>query len=724
MRVISRCIAVLALLLVVDCEGGAQVYSPTLRLKGQIDSSSLAAFAAGIYAQSGAVTPRQKAEAIWRFFLTDGRFVKPGFWYHIAGWTYEEPDGEVLDPLKLLNSYGFGLCYHIAPLLEAVYEAGGFEDARVWFLTGHSVTEVFYDGGYHHFDADMMGYNPVGDGDPKALPVASVSQIAADGNIMLRNLLSPSVVDGSRVVYPWYPADLREAAIGDLAGLFTSTQDNWLFSYSRYSQGHSMDFVLRPGERLIRYFAPEAEDAFYLPYKYGAGGWTEFPQEVAEYAIRTEDGPRSQRDDRRWATGKLEYRPVLSSKDAYYPDWGSGDNSNLLLPDPNAGRDYLGRREGNRAAQALFEMQSPYVLIDARLSLRVFLRDSNQSLRAEISLDGGRNWGEMALVKGPFEDVWQAEPSVILRSQHGRLTAVGGRYGYLIRLSMLGNGAADSIRLRDIEMTSRFELNPRTLPALGPGRNELQYRPGATLQRRAFPVRIDRLSQYACHAAAVRCVTEGGQNVLWPDRGQTAEIIFELAAPDGSPLSGFDAGSRFLDLRDGLAPDKLTAETRRTSLGGQSQNEAGSAQASLAWSVSMTGGYRVLWQYDQRLPWLDGKPVNKLLRWPEVDRRVTDLPAGTRKVYVRYRFSGMGMDSVRLATASPGGQRQAGALEIIHRWSADGLMKEHRERVGRPDLAYDYVVDTGDPVKITNASLILSCPANTSSEKAGGGAVR
>ncbi len=427
MRVISRCIAVLALLLVVDCEGGAQVYSPTLRLKGQIDSSSLAAFAAGIYAQSGAVTPRQKAEAIWRFFLTDGRFVKPGFWYHIAGWTYEEPDGEVLDPLKLLNSYGFGLCYHIAPLLEAVYEAGGFEDARVWFLTGHSVTEVFYDGGYHHFDADMMGYNPVGDGDPKTLPVASVSQIAADGNIMLRNLLSPSVVDGSRVIYPWYPADLREAAIGDLAGLFTSTQDNWLFPYSRYSQGHSMDFVLRPGERLIRYFAPEAEDAFYLPYKYGDGGWTEFPQEVAEYAIRTEDGPRSQRDDRRWATGKLEYRPVLSSKDAYYPAWGGGDNSNLLLPDPDAGRDYLGRREGNRPAQALFEMQSPYVLIDARLSLRVFLRDSNQSLRAEISLDGGRNWGEMALVKGPFEDVWKAEPSVILRSQHGRLTAVGGR---------------------------------------------------------------------------------------------------------------------------------------------------------------------------------------------------------------------------------------------------------------------------------------------------------
>jgi hypothetical protein len=66
----------------------------------------------------------------------------------------------VLDPIKLLNNYGFGLCYHIAPLLEAVFKAGGFEDARVWFLTGHTVAEVFYKGTYRYFNSDMMGYNP------------------------------------------------------------------------------------------------------------------------------------------------------------------------------------------------------------------------------------------------------------------------------------------------------------------------------------------------------------------------------------------------------------------------------------------------------------------------------------------------------------------------------------------------------------------------------------
>ena len=87
----------------------AQVYSPTVVKQGQPDASSLESLVQGIYASSGATTPRGKAEAIWRFFLTDGRFVKPGFWYHIAGWAYEEPKGEVLDPVKLLNSYVLSL---------------------------------------------------------------------------------------------------------------------------------------------------------------------------------------------------------------------------------------------------------------------------------------------------------------------------------------------------------------------------------------------------------------------------------------------------------------------------------------------------------------------------------------------------------------------------------------------------------------------------------------
>ena len=177
----------------------AQIYSPIVLKKGQADSTNLQAMARDIFTQSAAVTPREKAEAIWRFFLTDGRFVKPGFWYHIAGWAYEEPKGEVLDPIKLLNSYGFGLCYQIAPLLADLWEAGGIGHPRVWFLTGHTVAEVFYDGAYHYFDSDMMGYNSLDTGPLKNRPVASVHQLEQDSSIILGKLTGPRQVDRTAV---------------------------------------------------------------------------------------------------------------------------------------------------------------------------------------------------------------------------------------------------------------------------------------------------------------------------------------------------------------------------------------------------------------------------------------------------------------------------------------------------------------------------------------------
>ena len=190
-----------------------------------------------------------------------------------------------------------------------MYDAGGFEDSRVWFLTGHTVAEVFYDGDYHYFDSDMMGYNPIGSGPLKQRRVASVHDIEQNGNIILGKMKGPKQVEAGSVDYPWYPADVRAGAIGDLAGLFTTTNDNRLYAFKRYPQGHSMDFVLRPGERMIRYFHPESPQLYYLPYEFDGTSWREFPQEMAEYHIRTNDGPRSQKDNRTWGTGRIEYRP-------------------------------------------------------------------------------------------------------------------------------------------------------------------------------------------------------------------------------------------------------------------------------------------------------------------------------------------------------------------------------------------------------------------------------
>ena len=675
----------------------AQVYSPKVFLKGQVDSTDLHTLAQGIFAQAHATTPREKAEAIWRFFLTDGRFVRPGIWYHIAGWSYEEPKGEVLDPLKLLNSYGFGLCYQIAPLLEAVYDAAGFEDARVWFLTNHTVAEVFYEGAYHYFDSDLMGYNTIGKGKPKALPVAGVQDIAANANIILDHLdgnQSKGAVDN-----PWYPGDVADGAMRDIASYFTTTHDNWLFPFTRYPQGHSMDFTLRPGERMIRYFGAE-EGLFYLPYKVDEkGAWQENPEQVLMYNIHTQDGPISRRDNRGWGTGRFEYHPVLSDAKAYY------HTANLRLPDASHTPPAMARQEPGKPAIAIFEVESPYVFINAEFSMDVNLAEGGE-LTLETSTDHGISWDTGGSLKGPHQGAWKATPKIVARTLHGALNAVAGKYQYLLRLTLNGSGAAGDIQ--NVFLLSRFEMNPRILPALAKGRNELVYQPGPQHRRWTFPVRLDEADKAAFQFTNARYVAELSQGMLQPQPQKTAEILFELSAPDESPLTGFDAGGRFLDLRDQLAPDKRTAEVRGTELGlAKSDNEV---SASLEWSVSPAGPYTALWKYNPAPQWKDGKPFQQLLRWPEVDRQVRNIPAGTRKIYVRYQLTNIALDDIRLAALAEPAVTSP-ALEVIHVWFENDKEHSHVEHIANLREEHPYTVALQPSGKLKNYAVIYNCPA-------------
>jgi hypothetical protein len=654
----------------------AQVYSPVVVKKGQPDATDLKAFAQAIYADAGAHTSREKAEAIWRFFLTDGRFVKPGFWYHIAGWAYEEPMGEVLDPMKLLNSYGFGLCYHLAPLLEAVYKSGGFEDARVWFLTGHNVAEVFYDGRYHYFDSDMMGYNTVGTGPVARAPVASVHEIEQNGSIIVGKLQGPKQVRTGVASQPWYPADVRAGAIGDLAGLFTTTADNRVYPFTRYPNGHSMHFTLRPGERMVRYYRPEQTDVRYLPYKFDGTRWSEFPQEIAQYKIRTADGPRSQKDDRMWATGRIEYRPE--------PAASQGDSGAVLL----------------------FDMPCPYVTIDAQFTMNVRLLSETEKLQVETSVDGGHSWQPGSSISGPSSRSWTADPAVLVTSEHGRKTAVTGSYGYRVRIRLTGTNAPAASRVSNLLLTTRFQLNPRTLPELVPGKNELEYH-AAKEERFEMPVDGTRLNDYDAIVKHAEYISEAGQGYYVNTGSDLASIVLPVQTADKRAFTGFDAGGRFLDLQSGFAPDKLTAEVRKITP--WPQIAEGTPTAEISWSLHPEGPFTTLWTYDSKLKWKDGVAIDRTLLWPEVDLHLRELPPHTKQVYVRYSFRGMAIDDFRLAAVRAAAK--SSPLNIIHVWNENGTERRYVQRVAESERPLSYAIDIPENTLVENRAVVYECPA-------------
>jgi hypothetical protein len=655
----------------------AQVYSPQITKVGQVDTSNMKSLVEGIYRQYDAKTPREKAEAIWRFYLTDGRFVKPGMFYHIPGWAYEEPVGQVLDPMKLLNSYGYGLCYQDGPLMAATYDAGGFKHSRVWFLTGHTVAEVYYDGAYHMFDSDELGYNPIGSGPLKLRDVASVWQLEHDGSIITKNVTGPTTSNPKTVDYPWYPADVRAGDMKDLSELYTSINDNYLYAYRRYPEARTMDFVLRPGERMIRYYRPTPAGTFYLPYTYDGKDWKILP-DFAQFSLPPAAGPRSEKDARTWATGKIEYRPTDIS-------------ANLTRKDDDA--------------TYTFSMPSPYVIIDAHFSVQAVLPTAQDKLTAATSIDGGRSWTESGSLAGPFTGPWDIHAADLLGAQ-GHRTAVSGTYGYLVRFSL--HGAANQVpALQNVFLTTIFQLNPRTIPALTPGENQFEYRAGKDV-RTDLPVRASHLNEYASKVENASYVAQDGQGYWVNDGDHAGEVIFEVGA-DGRVLSGFDVGGRFLDLTGGIAPNKFTAEIRHVTP--WPANRQGPGSASIAWSTSSHGPWKTLWTYDPKLTWLDGQPVKQVLRWPEVDRSVRNLPAGTEHIYVRYQFDGLAIDHFRLASILPQNPSATQHLKITQIWEENGAQREFHKDIPDANVAQAYQISIPEKADVTNVAFILECPA-------------
>jgi hypothetical protein len=253
--------------------------------------------------------------------------------------------------------------------------------------------------------------------------------------------------------------------------------------------------------------------------------------------------------------------------------------------------------------------------------------------------------------------------------------------------------------IRDLVLSTRFQLNPRTLPELQAGQNTIEYS-SSDRERWELPVSSPGFSKVLTNLAPV---VSDGQTYFTNKGDRPGDIVFEITAPDGGDISGFDAGARFLDLRDGLAPDKFTAEVRKVSAWpapGQKQS------ASLAWSASIEGPFRTLWTYDPQLTWKDGDAIERTLRWPEVDRQVDSLPKGTRRVYVRYSIQGLAMDSPRAAAIRGGGQAR-NPLEITHVWTQNGNRRARTARADAGERQKSYAIEIPLDSSVVNEALIF-----------------
>ncbi|MFQ5646347.1 MAG: transglutaminase family protein [bacterium] len=201
------------------------------------------------------MTDEEKALSIWNF-LNRNRY----------GFSPPTEKREAHDVVKYLNAYGFGLCDDTASSFYCLARKAGLP-SRIWALTGHVVSEVFFQNDWHMLDSDKQKFYLERDNKT----IASVEDITRDPKLICRV---------PREANP--PAEKP----GKLEHIFATRENNNIgeFWMKTASASHNLNYRLRPGETFVgtwrgegRYIA-YGERYFNKPPSYGKGRFIYKPE--------------------------------------------------------------------------------------------------------------------------------------------------------------------------------------------------------------------------------------------------------------------------------------------------------------------------------------------------------------------------------------------------------------------------------------------------------------
>ena len=538
----------------------------------------------------------------------------------------------VRDPVKLMNIYNVGYCGIFGPVLDGVFQGIGFENGRAFGVSNwnHCTTEVWYADGWHYFDLDVRGALLQRDG-----TVASLVQARADRELW---------VDPQPAIEPFFPKD------HDKGRVFEIYRDSQIDYYYRWFQmGHVMDFCLRQGESLTRWWQPQGGRWHHLP-DYNIG----FVRDL----LQTEPiGYKSNHPEFTvWTQGNglWRYEPNLTSASSDFQD-GAHSATNL-----RPGGDGL-QMVADGSGEAVFEMFTPWIVVPKVNRLDDPSDDTEASIvtlhallpvTVLVSLDHGMTWIHAATV------------------QPGRRTIdltpwVKATYGFLLKLQAAGQ--RDETALRAMTVESWVQVAPISLPRLKRGLNRCRFEIGDRYGNQTRPLFV--LPNVADPNDLARYVVEMPKDYDL-DR-QTArirgDVILKLAAPQGTAIDWLTAGACFNTYQN--------AEASRT-------------DNRIAYALEHPWDFAEVYKADLP-PWVN----HWRYQWDEDIR----LEKKAKVVYLKYTGQpGVNVLRATLHLAPACDPRQA--IRITHAYRVGGELIQQQFPMDRPG---DYTVQVdGDPENV------------------------
>lgn len=413
------------------------------------DVSSLDAWRAS-FIRDG-MSDQEKALAVWRSaWMFRHQDVPPD--------EYLQREGNVHDPIKLFNVYGYGMCCCASASVQALARHAGLE-SRGWAITSHSVPEVFWDGAWHMLDASLICYFPHPDG-----RIASVSEISEGVWRWLES--NPQLAGNERKLAEFMrnggwkkgPAVLANCPQYDHNGWLPAATHGWystIMEYSRPSKnfiyeygaalGYEVNIQLRPGQRLVRNWSNRG---LHVNMKDGkAPGCIRGVIGKGDLRYSPKEGDLA---PGRVGNGTFEYNVPLAriAEDALEFDNLIADGESLRVADDA------------RPGMMVLRMPSSYVYLTGKVTLKAVVPTGASGL-VELSDNNGMDWREVCRCSDGVQEIDISD--YVLR-----------RYDYRLRLTLRGAGC----RLDSLSIFHDIQHSQRVLPALDAGVNVISFQAG------------------------------------------------------------------------------------------------------------------------------------------------------------------------------------------------------------------------------------------------------
>lgn len=422
------------------------------------DISSLDAWKAS-FIKSG-MTEKEKALAVWTTVVKFRQQTSPPEEY--LG------DGNVHDPIKDFNVYGYGMCCCASAGIESLARYAGMQ-ARGWGINNHSVPEIKIDGHWSLLDASLIQYFNMPDG-----KIASVTEIEDSVAKWLNENPQYKKVTDHRDLYAimrkgeWKkngPEVLKGSATYDDNGWQPAHTHAWGDTILEYggtnvpkgrkpfiteygvALGYEVNVQLRPGEKLIRNWSNKGLDVNQLDGRKPASILTNTPNnEKGDLAYAKKFGDLT---DGRAGNGTLEYAPPLQSLQSAALTY-----DNLTF---TAGT--LRPADPNKPATLIIRMPSSYVYLSGNLELA-----SKGNVAVSLSENNGLDWK-------PVANGIQDRAGV---ASFDLKPLVERRYDYRLKFELTGADASIS----RIKLTHDIQNSQRALPILDQGDTKISFSTG------------------------------------------------------------------------------------------------------------------------------------------------------------------------------------------------------------------------------------------------------